>query len=259
MEKDKESVFNSVPEFEYQEKAVSIDAAEFVKLCESRRSVRVFENAPIPEDVVEKCLDLAMLAPNSSNLQPWEFYWPKSADKKRQVVEACLGQPAASTAAEIIVVVARTKTWKKHARQMVELFKTSEQKVPDSALSYYEKIVPFAYTQGPLSIIGLFKRVTLFFLGFFRPIPREPVNHQQMILWASKTAALACENLMLAFRAFGYDTCPMEGLDSRRMRKILGLPRDAVVVMAIGAGQRSARGVYGPRIRFPRDQFIKRI
>ena len=112
MEKDKESVFNSVPEFEYEEKAVSIDAAEFVKLCESRRSVRVFENAPIPEDVVEKCLDLAMLAPNSSNLQPWEFYWPKSADKKRQVVEACLGQPAASTAAEIIVVVARTKLGK---------------------------------------------------------------------------------------------------------------------------------------------------
>ena len=30
--------------------------------------------------------------------------------------------------------------------------------------------------------------------------------------------ALACENLMLALRAYGYDSCPMEGMDSKRIK-----------------------------------------
>ena len=70
---------------------------------------------------------------------------------------------------------------------------------------------------------------------------------------------LACENLMLAFRARGWDTCPLEGLDSRRVRKLLALPGDASVVMVIAAGKRAPQGVYGPRLRFDRALFIKEV
>ena len=38
-----------------------------------RRSVRVFDNKDIDHELVEKCLFNASLAPNSSNLQLWEF------------------------------------------------------------------------------------------------------------------------------------------------------------------------------------------
>ena len=93
-------------------------------------------------------------------------------------------------------------------------------------------------------------------MGFFKPVPREPTSKSDMKIWASKTCALACENLMLAFRAYGFDSCPMEGLDSKRVAKILNLPSDAFVVMAISAGKRSDKGVYGPRIRFPKEKFI---
>ncbi len=61
---------------------------------------------------------------------------------------------------------------------------------------------------------------------------------------------------MLAFSAHGFDTCPMEGFDSRRVKKILGLPRSSTVVMAISVGKRKPEGVYGPRLRFPSEQFI---
>ena len=51
------------------EKVPSIDRREFIKVVESRRSVRVYNDEKIPEEDIQKCLDLALLAPNSSNLQ----------------------------------------------------------------------------------------------------------------------------------------------------------------------------------------------
>ena len=64
---------------------------------------------------------------------------------------------------------------------------------------------------------------------------------------------------MLSLRAYGYDSCPMEGYDSKRIKKILNLPKDAVVVMVISAGKRAVGGVYGPRIRFDENRFLKKV
>ncbi|WP_186646277.1 nitroreductase family protein [Fluviispira vulneris] len=254
-----ETIFNSVPKHNYSEQEPEINPEEFRKVIHSRRSVRMFNGTPIPEDIMNECLDLALLAPNSSNLQPWEFYWVKSPDKKSELVKACLSQPAASTAAELIVCVARSKTWKQNANKMLDVFAKSNANIPNSVKDYYKKIVPLAYTQGYFSVIGLIKRLVLFVRGLKEPTPRNPVSNSDMILWATKSCALAAENLMLALRAFSYDSCPMEGFDAYRVEKILDLPSDAHVVMVIGAGKRSPNGIYGPRIRFERNLFIKEV
>ena len=39
----------------------------------SRRSIRKFSNAPVPEDLVEKVLDAGRWAPSGLNNQPWRF------------------------------------------------------------------------------------------------------------------------------------------------------------------------------------------
>ncbi len=256
------NILSEVPDMGYEEASKDVDHQAFIDIVESRRSVRVYTDEPIPEEVVQQCLDLALLAPNSSNLQAWEFYWVRSEENKAKMVEACLSQPAAKTAAEIIVSVARTNTWQKHAKQMVEMFQEQEKQgrtIPKSAYDYYQKIVNVVYRVGWFNALAPFKWLFFNTLGLFRPMPRGPVGKNGMKIWAVKSAALACENLMLAFRAFGYDTCPMEGLDSARVKKILKLPSDAVVVMAISAGKRDAKGIYGPRVRFPREQFIKEV
>ncbi|ENW04259.1 hypothetical protein F934_02304 [Acinetobacter beijerinckii ANC 3835] len=89
----------------YEPAPQDIDVANFKKVVESRRSVRKFTDKKIPAEVLDDCLDLALLAPNSSNLQPWTFYVVQNPSKKKQVVKACLGQLAAKTAAELIVCV----------------------------------------------------------------------------------------------------------------------------------------------------------
>ncbi len=234
----------------------AIDFAEFRKVVESRRSVRLFDGTPIPEEQVREALDMALLAPNSSNLQPWEFHWVRTPEKKEALVQACLAQPAARSAAELIVCVARTDTWRAMRARMLDAF-AAQKDVPASALDYYRRLVPFVYTVGPLGVLARLRGAAMWAVGLFRPVPREPSSRAQLTTWAVKSTALGCENLMLAFRARGWDTCPMEGMDSRRVKSLLGLPRGASVVMVVAAGKRSSKGVYGPRLRFDRALFVK--
>ncbi len=110
----------------YEAAPQDIDVDNFRKVVESRRSVRKFTDKPIPEDVLNACLDLALLAPNSSNLQPWTFYVVQDAAKKKQIVKACLGQLAAKTASELIVCVARTDRIDEMAKRNINEFPLPE-------------------------------------------------------------------------------------------------------------------------------------
>ncbi len=232
---------------------------EFSKLANARRSVRKFTPEKIPDNVVEACLDLALLAPNSSNLQTWKFYRIKNEEMKKEISYACFSQPAASTAAELIVCVANPSSWKEHCKQMLQTFKSLPIETPKSALLYYKKIAPFVYTVGPLNVLTPFKWVFNNLVGIFKVVPRDPISSFGLLVWSVKSCALACENLMLAFRSYGYDTCPMEGFDACRVKKAMKLNRNETIVMIVGAGKRAEGGLYGPRVRFPREQFIKTL
>ena len=65
------------------EEVPEIDKKEFIKTVKSRRSVRNFTNEPVLEKDMRACLELTVLAPNSSNLQPWEFYWVRQSKKRK--------------------------------------------------------------------------------------------------------------------------------------------------------------------------------
>jgi hypothetical protein len=52
----------------------------------------------------------------------------------------------------------------------------------------------------------------------------------------------------------------MEGFDSVRVKKILGLPkRGSEIVMVVGAGVGLPEGIFGPRLRFDPRFYIKEI
>ena len=237
--------------------APKTDAKAFHAVVDSRRSVRVYADEPVPKAVVDACLDAALKAPNSSNLQVWEIHHVVDASKKEALIKACLSQPAAATAPELFVFVARPDLWRRNAAWMIEAF-DRQPEVPDSAYQYYQKIVPLVYNMGPLGIFTPLKWLAFNLRGLQRPTPREPVGKWGMRIWAHKSTALACAHFMLAMRAHGFDTCPMEGLDSKRVKRILGLPRAAGVTMAISAGRRAEGGIYGPRMRFDSKHFIHR-
>ena len=242
----------------FKESLPNINSDEFDKVILTRRSVRVFTDEDIPKDIINNSLDNALKAPTSSNLQTWEIYCVKSKKIRKKVVKACLSQPAAATAKELFVFVSRPDYWKRNNQMMVE-YLNSKKNPPKEVLKYYNKFTKIAYTQGFLNIFGLLKKIYISIVGMYKVIPREPTSFNDMKVWSQKPTALACQNFMLSMRAYGFDTCPMEGFDSYRLKKILNLPRKAQICMVIGAGRRDPKGVYGKQFRFDNSFFIKEI
>lgn len=246
--------FRSRPK-DYHEEAVPCDPNALTQIIRSRRSIRRFTEEPIPPEVMQACFDLALAAPNSSNLQTWEFHWIRNPEMKKNLAEACMGQAAATTAAELIVCVARTQTWRRNAQLVAQQLK-KEGLPTRTTLAYYRSLVYWVYSVGPWSLLAPFKYLLFTVIGWFKPIIRGPLTQKDQAIWAIKSTALACENLMLGLRAYGYDSCAMEGFDAWRVGKLLNLPTDAHIVMVIGAGRRAKGGVYGPKLRLPRELFI---
>ncbi len=222
-----------------------------------RRSIRRFTEETVPEDVMNKALEMAVLAPNSSNTQTWDFYWVQSGDKKAKLVEACLSQAAARTAAELLVVVAAPKSWQRSQKRLIEWVKSSN--APKPVVMYYEKLIPAMYRWGIFNILGFVRFLIFNLVGLFRPIMRRPATRRDVQEIAIKSAALAAENFVLAMTAQGYATCMMEGFDECRVKRLLKLKCHDRVVMVIGVGKESDKGTWGPRYRLPLSEVVHKV
>ncbi|MGX1929983.1 nitroreductase family protein [Flagellimonas sp. 2504JD4-2] len=231
-----------------------------------RRSVRIFKNdVELDTEKVKKCIENAVLAPTSSNLQLWEFYHVTQKDILSKLTTACLGQKAAKTAQQIVVVVARKDLWRNRVNANLKFLKSSfgdkpkeDYTTPEKfAINYYEKIMPTVYFDF-LGLVGILKYVMFQVMGLFKPTYRQ-VRQSDMRIVAHKSAGLAAQNFMVSMAAIGYDTCPMEGHDSLRVKKALGLPSSSEINMVIGCGVREEHGVYGPRFRVPFNEVYKRL
>ncbi len=230
---------------------------EFFEAVAARRSIRKYKSDPIPEGVMRRALDAAILAPNSSNLQTWNFYWVRSEDAKAELVRACLSQSAARTAAELVVVTADPALWRRSNPEMVKF--TQSIGAPKLVQMYYSKLIPLTYRWGFLNSMVPYKWLISALTGLIRPMTRGPHSRRDLQEVAIKSSALACENFVLAMAAQGFATCMMEGFDERRVAKLLGLPASARVVMVISAGVEGEKGTWGPRFRLPADRVVHEI
>ncbi len=226
---------------------------------EYRRSVRVFDSEKeIDAAIVKTCIERGTLAPNSSNLQLWEFYHITSTEKINKIATACFNQPAATTAKQFVIPVVRKDLWKKRVDSNVAFIKSEheksdqkEDKKTKGALFYYQKILPKIYNIG--NIGGWLNHIGTQIKGLNKVVYRQ-VKKSDMRVVAHKSTALAAQNFLLSMSGYGYDTCTMEGFDSLRVKKILGLPKTAEISMIIGCGIRTPKGIYGPRFRVPFDE-----
>jgi nitroreductase len=231
-----------------------------------RRSTRVYTDESIDSDKVKQCLVNASLAPTSSNLQLWEFYHITNKETLGKMAEACFNQSAAKTAQQLVVVVARKDLWRKRAKANLDFLNKvydkeglSERdlKRKKMASDYYSKLIPTIYADF-LGILGFIKYIIFQCIGFFKPTYRQ-TRLSDMRIVAHKSAGLAAENFMVSMAAIGYDTCPMEGSDTLRVKRILRLPGSAEINMVIGCGIRDDKGIYGPRFRVPFDEVYFKI
>ena len=227
----------------------------FDEIVGYRRSVRIFDpEADYNPQIITKNLKRAILAPSSSNLQLWEFHRVRDGELRQKLNEACFNQPAARTANELIVIVTRLDKWEQRIEANIEFIKSQNapEDVKERAIAYYDKIVRRLYKWAkryPSFVLKLIQ----WFNGLKKPVYRE-VSWTDLRISAHKSVALAAQTFMLGMSADGYDTCPMEGFDSKRVKKLLNLPEDAEINMIIACGIRKPEGIYGPRFRIPFEE-----
>ncbi|MCL2625787.1 MAG: nitroreductase family protein [Cystobacterineae bacterium] len=150
-----------------------------------RRSVRLFEDKPIPEPLLKAVLEDAIWAPTSMNMQPFRWYVAQTPAMRQKLAACMSNQSAAATAPVLCVNLACWGDWPQ----------TSQEYLAWSAQHPgFSDMQKEALVKKMAALPGVFQ------------LPREELR-----VWATKSAALSCENLMLSASARGLSTCPMEG------------------------------------------------
>lgn len=232
-------------------------AATFHRIAEERRTIRAFLPDPVPQEVLDRCLDSALRAASSSNLQPWEFVIIKSPEARKRANAICFEQRGPQTAPLLIAIVTHRETQKRHSRFILDTLK-ERGILRKSQQQYWGRLMPLIYAQGPFGILGCFKKAASRLVSLFRPM-HNMLSLADLRVMTHKSTALAASALMLALKAEGFDSCPMEGFDPWRARKLLRLPRGAEVCMFLAVGKRAENGLWWERILVPREWTVREI
>lgn len=79
-----------------------MDVYEAIK---TRRSVRAYQDKPVPEDALNRILEAARLAPSASNRQDWKFIVVKDPETRKAIATAARNQQFIAEAPVVIVAV----------------------------------------------------------------------------------------------------------------------------------------------------------
>lgn len=236
------------------------DILRFDEAVKTRRSVRVYTDQPLDTALVKECIEEASLAPTSSNMQLWSFHHITSRDMLDAMIPLCFNQSAAKHAQQFVVIAVRKDLAKQRARHNKQTLldyygkKDGDEltKREKASIQYYDRVMPLLYTDF-MGIAGGIKWVATRVIGLFKNVYRQ-VSVSDMRIVGHKSAGLGAQTFMLGMAARGVGTCPMEGFDSLRVKKLLGLPRGAEINMVISCGYTAEDGIFFPRFRVPFDE-----
>jgi nitroreductase len=239
------------------------NATTFERIVKQRRSMRIYDQqTEYDKDIVRKSLELAILSPNSSNMQLWEFIRVTSPEAKKKIAHFCLNQSAAVSASEMVIFVARPDKYKQSIQFNLDLIHDKSnfesEKSKTRRTKYYKTSMPLFYMKDFMNIAGLLKKAFVTITGIKHPVVRAVSSYDKKVT-IHKSVALAAQTFMLAVKSYGYDTCPMEGFDSLRIKKYLQLPRAAQINMIISVGKGTEEGIFYPQSRYKYDEIVKEV
>lgn len=168
-----------------------------------RRSVKHYDPSHrMTEAEIEKLLSSAVLAPTAFNIQNWRFVVVRDAELRRQVRAAAWDQAQVTDASLLIILCADLKAWEKEPGRYWR-------NAPTEVADYLVPMID----------------------GYYRG--REQVQQDE----AMRSCGMAAQTLMLAAKAMGYDSCPMDGFDYAAVGKLINLPADHVISLFVVIGK----------------------
>lgn len=202
---------------------IEMETIKFTEaLIRGRQSKRGFLNRPVPIETVREILSIAKYAPSSSNTQPWRCY-VLTGKAREKITDAAVNAYRAGPEA------------------LAHEYPFFPKELP---ASYSSRFNTFRGTLGdaqgvPRSdIAGRRRDVERQFRFFDAPVGLI-FTMDRRLEWAS-FLCYGCflQNIMLAARAAGLDTCPQQiwSLQSSVLRAGLGIPDGEMVVAGMSLG-----------------------
>lgn len=210
-----------------------MDLDSFEKLARARRAVRKFKSDPLPHGTLDRLLDAARWAPSGYNLQPTHLVVVTDPALKPALRTACMGQKQIEQAPATVIFVGDRRVASNNFQLMVEHEEQAGAMHPKQKASL-QKNIPQAFHTGPAGLGWVWKATLPSVRRLKAPTPELPAVHRRY--WLAKQVSLSVMNFMLAATAAGLGTCPMEGFDENRVKKMLGIPAHLLVVVVVPVG-----------------------
>lgn len=140
-----------------------------------RRSVRVYRPGGIPDEAIERGIELAEQAPCAGNLQEREYVVVRSREVKEKLSSAALSQPQPKEANVVVVFCANLERMGNYGRRGAELY------APQDVAAAIENFLLFIHSQGYGAVwIGAFTESkvseALDLPGYIKPLAIVPVG-----------------------------------------------------------------------------------
>ena len=150
----------------------SVITSETIETIYERRSVRKYKDKIVDKEIIEKILDAGRMAPSALNEQPWKFYVITS----KEMIQSFSKEISKITAKEFMKAGP-----KRIIKNIIHLLNFSRG-------FHYLKTTDHVFYEAP---------VVIFITG-----PR----HNE---WADLDIGMCSQNIMLAAKSMGLDTCPV--------------------------------------------------
>lgn len=199
----------------------------FSEVIRERRSVRTYDPSfTISKEEMTELLGEAILAPSSSNLQPWRFLVIDDQQLKEKLLPIAWNQQQVVEASAVIAVLGDLESYKLADTIYTRAFEAGYMP-EDTKNSFVERTVKS-----------------------YGSLPKDVATRV-----VSTDGGLISMQLMLAAKARGYDTVPMGGYDAVKFVEAFGIGERYVPIMLIAIGKAAKPG--HPTVRLTVDEVAR--
>jgi len=173
---------------------------------EARRSVRKYRDKPVSDDVVEKLLESARIAPSSSNTQSWKFKVVTDLETRRKLKELAYGQKFVEQAPVVIACCLDFEAFAERGKRSLELVRSG--------------------VRPSLEMI----------LRSVRGKKDKEYELERVVINGAINVSIAAEHIVLAAQALGLGTCWVRAFNAPAVEQLLGIPEglSALVLLTVG-------------------------
>ncbi len=162
----------------------------------------------------------AVRAPSAFNLQHWRFVRVQDAELRAEIRKISWNQSQVTDASLLLVLCVDLRAWEKDP---VRHWQTAPPAVQEIILPAIEQ--------------------------YYRD------NTQMQRDEGMRSCGLIAMSLLLAARAMGYESCPMDGFDFEALAKLIRLPEDHAICMMVAIGKPKGEPL-PPTSRLPLEDVV---